>query len=103
MSSALINKNGNVAKDAQDAPKIEFPCDNYLIKVVALESDNTHLEVFECVRKHAPSFDESSISKNVSSKGRFISFSFRITAESENHLASLHKDLMVIDAVKMVM
>ena len=99
----LINKQGVVAKDAPDAPKIEFPCANYLIKVVAMDADDTHIRVVECVLKHAPDFDESLISKNVSSKGRFVSFSFRINAESEDQLARLHKDLMVVEAVKMVM
>lgn len=99
----LINKQGVVAKDAPDAPKIEFPCANYLIKVVAMDGENTHIQVVECVRKHAPDLDESSINKNVSSKGRFVSFSFRITAESEDHLSRLHQDLMVVEAVKMVM
>lgn len=100
---ALINKQGVVDKDAPDAPKIEFPCANYLIKVVAMDSDDTHVQVIECVRKHAPDLDESSLNKNVSSKGRFVSFSFRINAESEDQLARLHKDLMVVEAVKMVM
>ncbi|SBS26126.1 hypothetical protein MAQ5080_00434 [Marinomonas aquimarina] len=99
----LINKQGVVAKDAPDAPKIEFPCANYLIKVVAMDADDIHIQVVECVLKHAPDFDESSINKNVSSKGRFVSFSFRINAESEDQLARLHKDLMVVEAVKMVM
>ncbi|MBM6550464.1 YbeD family protein [Marinomonas ostreistagni] len=100
---ALINKSGNVAKDAQDAPKIEFPCANYLIKVVALDSDHGHTEIFECVRLHAPEFDESSVRKNVSSKGRFVSYSLRIEAQSEAHLADLHKGLMAVEVVKMVM
>lgn len=100
---ALINQNGVVAKDAPDAPKIEFPCDNYMIKVVALDSDDTHLNVFECVRLHAPELDDSATRKNVSSKGRFVSFTFRITAQSEDHLSRLHTDLMAVDVVKMVM
>lgn len=100
---ALINRNQVVAKDAPDAPKIEFPCPDYMIKVVALDHDSTFVEVFECVKKHAPSLDESKIKQNVSSKGRFVSFTFRIHAESEDQLSRLHKDLMVVNAVKMVM
>lgn len=99
----LINKNGDVAKDAQDAPKIEFPCANYLIKVVAVDSEDGHAEIFECVRHHAPEFDHGSVRKNVSSKGRFVSYSLRIDAQSEDHLARLHKGLMAVDVVKMVM
>ncbi len=99
---ALINKTGDIAQGAPDAPKIEFPCENYLIKVVAMDADDTQVNVVECVRKHAPDFDDKTISLNRSSKGRFVSFSFRINAQSEDQLAKLHGDLMAVEAVKMV-
>lgn len=99
---ALINKTGDITKDVQDAPKIEFPCENYLIKVVAMDADDTQMNVVECVRKHASDFDETTITLNRSSKGRFVSYSFRINAQSEDQLAKLHNDLMVVEAVKMV-
>ena len=100
---ALINKQGVVAADAPDAPKIEFPCDNYVIKVVAMDETDIQATVTERVRAHAPEFDESTIKKNVSSKGRFVSFSLRIRAQSETQLAGLHEDLMAVEAIKMVM
>lgn len=99
---ALINQTGDLTKDAPEAPKIEFPCENYLIKVVAMDADDTHELVCACVTQHAPEFDKTSLTLNRSSKGRFVSFSFRILAQSQDQLAQLHQGLMQISAVKMV-
>ncbi len=100
---ALITKNGDQAETAVDAPKIEFPCDNYVIKVVALDVDDIHAILSEKLKVHAPEIDANAVKVNRSSKGRFVSYSFRIVAQSEAQLAALHTDLMSIDAVKMVM
>lgn len=100
---ALITKNGDQTENAVDAPKIEFPCENYVIKVVSLDVDGIHTEITERLLVHAPEMDVAAESVNRSSKGRFISFSFRIVAQSEDQLSALHHDLMSIEAVKMVM
>ncbi|RDL43857.1 DUF493 domain-containing protein [Marinomonas piezotolerans] len=99
---ALISKTGDIAQGAQEAPKIEFPCANYLIKVVAMDANDVQASIMDCVRTHAADFDESTISAKHSSKGRFVSYSFRIHAQSERQLSELHVDLMAIPAVKMV-
>ena len=100
---ALITKNGDQAENAVDAPKIEFPCENYVIKVVSLDVDGIHTEITERLLVHAPEMNTAAENINRSSKGRFISFSFRIVAQSEGQLSALHSDLMSIEAVKMVM
>lgn len=100
---ALITKDGDQAANAVDAPKIEFPCEDYVVKVVALDVDGIHAEIVECMQVHAPDMPGEAHNINRSSKGRFISFSFRILAESENQLSQLHKDLMALEAVKMVL
>ncbi|WP_191600322.1 YbeD family protein [Marinomonas algicola] len=101
---ALVTKNGDLAENkSTDAPKIVFPCENYMIKVVALEDALIFSSVLEEIKKHAPLVDEKNVGSNQSSKGKFISFTFRILATSEAQLAALHKDLMSIPNVKMVM
>ncbi|MFT2111907.1 YbeD family protein [Marinomonas sp. 2405UD68-3] len=103
---ALITKNGDVAKDkdtSKDAPKIIFPCENYMVKVVALESEAILMTILDVFKKHAPEIDEKNIGINRSSKGKFISFTFRIVAVNEAQLAGLHKDLVAIADIKMVM
>lgn len=100
---ALITKDGDQAEKTVDAPKIEFPCDNYVIKIVALDEEGSYEVILAAMMKHAPEMDASQVATNRSSKGRFVSYSFRIVATSEQQLADLHKDLMSVPAVKMVM
>lgn len=100
---ALITKDGDQAENAVDAPKIEFPCENYVIKVVSLEVEGIHATLAECFKGHAPEMDTNAVKVNRSSKGRFVSYSFRMLAQNEEQLSALHSDLMAIDAVKMVM
>ena len=56
---ALITKNGDQAEKAIDAPKIEFPCENYVIKVVSLDVDGIHTEITERLLVHAPEMNTS--------------------------------------------
>lgn len=100
---ALITKDGDQAEKAVDAPKIEFPCDNYVIKVVSFDVEGIHTEITQRLLIHAPEMDTNAEGVNRSSKGRFVSYSFRIVARSEDQLSALHRDLMAIEAVKMVM
>ncbi|AEF54274.1 HP0495 family protein [Marinomonas posidonica] len=100
---ALITKEGDQVGKQPDAPKIEFPCENYVVKVVTMDAEGVHAEVVECFKTHAPEMDPKAVSMNRSSKGRFVSYSFRIIAQSEAQLSALHTDLMSVSAVKMVM
>ncbi|OUR85781.1 DUF493 domain-containing protein [Marinomonas sp. 42_23_T18] len=100
---ALIKTDGENAVDvSEEAVKIVFPCENYMVKVVALDAENILEEVTECVQKHAPEVTEDMVTSKRSSKARFISFTYRILATGEPQLAALHKDLMAHAAVKMV-
>ena len=100
---ALINGQGDLSNKTADAPKIEFPCDNYMVKIVAVESDDLFTSLKVCIEKHAPDVDHETATSKRSSKGRFISYTYRIRATGEEQLAALHKDLMSHSAVKMVM
>lgn len=99
---ALINGQGDISKQTTDAPKIEFPCEDYMVKIVAVESETLFASLSVCVEKHAPDVDHGKATSNRSSKGRFISYTYRIRATGEQQLAALHRDLMAHDAVKMV-
>ncbi|TBR45107.1 DUF493 domain-containing protein [Marinomonas agarivorans] len=100
---ALINKQGDLAKNKEDAPKIEFPCDDYMVKIVAVESQDLLQALSVCIERHVPDVDHGKATTNRSSKGRFISYTYRIRATGEQQLSALHKDLMSHTAVKMVL
>ena len=91
-----------MAKKAE-APKIEYPCPNYPVKVLGETAPDYHDFVVEIMRVHAPDLEMERIRVNESSNGRFTSITFYITATSPQQLENLHKDLIQHDRIKMVM
>lgn len=85
----------------QEPPKIEFPCD-YPIKVLGTSSEAFTSIVVEVFERHAPGFDQATITTRDSSKGTFTSLTITITATGEQQLEALHRDLMATGHVKMV-
>jgi putative lipoic acid-binding regulatory protein len=85
----------------QEPPKIEFPCD-YPIKVLGVSSEAFESIIFEVVERHAPGFDQQTITVNASSKGTFTSLTITITATGPDQLQALHQDLLATGHVKMV-
>lgn len=87
----------------QQPPKIEFPCENYPIKVLGDADHEMHSLVIEVMERHAPGFDQTRITINQSSKGRFQSVTVWITATGIEQLSAIHNDLRVSKKIKMVM
>jgi hypothetical protein len=88
---------------AKDAPKIEFPCQNYPIKVIGYNAEGFRDLVVEMMQKHAPDLDMAKVTEQSSRNGQFISIRFNITATGVSQLRSLHEDLMATGRVKMVL
>ncbi len=86
----------------QQPPKIEFPCPNYPIKVLGDAGAELHALVMEVMERHAPGFDQTRITINESSKGRFQSITVWITATGESQLHSIHMELRANRITKMV-
>lgn len=86
-----------------EAPKIEFPCPNYPVKVLGESAPDYQEFVVDIMRVHAPDFDLERIRINESSNGRFTSITFYITATSQQQLEALHQDFIQHDRIKMVM
>lgn len=87
----------------QAPPKIEFPCENYPIKVLGESGPELHSYVIEIMERHAPGFDQTRITINESSKGRFQSLTLWITATGVDQLSAIHNDLRLNRLIKMVM
>jgi uncharacterized protein len=88
---------------AGQPPKIEFPCENYPIKVLGESAPELHSYVIEIMERHAPGFDQTRITINESSKGRFKSLTVWITATGIDQLTAIHNDLRINRLIKMVM
>ncbi len=86
-----------------DAPKIEFPCPNYPIKVVGKGVDGYEQIVADIIRVHAPDLDLEIIKVKESSHGRFRSITVYITATGVQQLENIHRDLSSCEHVHMVM
>lgn len=87
----------------QEAPKIEFPCPDYPIKVIGKNAVDFRGFVIETVQKHAPDLELDKVKAADSSKGTFQSITLYITATGEAQLKALHEDLIASDRVKMVL
>jgi putative lipoic acid-binding regulatory protein len=86
-----------------EAPKIEFPCENYPIKVVGHNEGDFRGFVIETVQIHAPDLDINDITVAESRTGKYLSVRLTITATGEDQLKRLHQDLMNSGRVQTVL
>lgn len=84
-------------------PKIEFPCENYPIKVMGERSSGYRQQVLDVVALHAPGVDLAKVTERESSKGRFQSITIFITATGIPQLETLHKALTDMPATRLVL
>jgi uncharacterized protein len=87
----------------QEPPKIQFPCENYPIKVLGDSGTELHSYVIDIMERHSPGFDQTRITINESSKGKFQSVTVWITATGVDQLTAIHNDLRINRLIKMVM
>ncbi len=86
-----------------EPPKIEFPCENYPVKVMGDSGADFHRFAVEVMVRHAPDLDEARITVKDSRNGRFQSITFMITATGEPQLKALHQELIANSMTKMVL
>ena len=91
--------------DNQDvaAPKIDFPCERYPIKVIGDAGEGFSEVVIEVIQRHAPDFDETTVVTRDSRNGRFLSLQVLITATGVEQLQAIHVDLRATGRVHMVL
>lgn len=85
------------------APKIEFPCERYPIKVIGDAGDGFSDLVVEIIQRHAPDLDATTLVMRDSRNGRFLSVQVLITATSIDQLQNIHADLRATGRVHMVL
>lgn len=87
----------------QPAPKIEFPCERYPIKVIGDAGEGFADLVIEVIQRHAPDLDVETLVTRDSRNGRFLSVQVLITATGVDQLQNIHKDLRDTGRVHMVL
>lgn len=85
------------------APKIDFPCERYPIKVIGEAGEGFHEVVIAVIRRHAPDLDETTLVTRDSRNGRFLSVQVLITATGVEQLQAIHVDLRATGRVHMVL
>lgn len=87
----------------QDPPKITFPCDDYVIKVVGDVHEGFKPFVHSVLVRYDARLSESSFSVSTSRNGRFESLTVRMRIEHEDHLTELFEALKADERVRMVL
>jgi putative lipoic acid-binding regulatory protein len=86
-----------------EKPTIQFPCEDYHISVVADTHDGFVTILEEIVSRHCEGYQADQLRVIASKNGKYQSFRFSITAESEEQLKNLHQDLKATGRVHMVL
>ena len=70
---------------------MEFPC-SFPIKMMGYDSPEFHRTVREIVEKHAGPIDDDAIQSALSRKGRFVSVTITVIAQSKDQLDAIYHD-----------
>ncbi|HHJ4328260.1 TPA: DUF493 domain-containing protein [Klebsiella pneumoniae] len=89
--------------DDVQAPKIEFPCTDYPVKVIGEAGEGFTEMVLEVIGRHAEGLDPAGLQVRDSRNGRFLSVQVRITATGPEQLQAIHLELKASGRVHMVL
>jgi len=86
-----------------EAPKIEFPCANYPIKVMGENTVEYREVVLSIMHKHAAGFDMEKITVRDSRNGNYQSITVFIEATGTAQLQAIFEDLKNHPSTRMVL
>ena len=85
-----------------DTPLADYPCD-FPIKILGHTQAGFAQAMLEIVRRHAPDFDGSSMEMKSSKRGKYLSLTCVIRANSREQLDRLYRELCDHPMVVMVL
>ena len=80
----------------------KFPCD-FPIKAMGLATDDFDSLVVGIVRRHVDDLPEGAVAYRESRKGKYVSVTVTIRAESQNQLDRLYQELSAHERILMVL
>lgn len=86
-----------------EAPKIEFPCADYPIKVMGENTMAYREVVLSVMHKHAAGFDVEKVTVRDSRNGNYQSITVFIEATGKDQLLAIFEDLKKHPATRMVL
>ncbi len=84
-------------------PKIEFPCEDYPIKIMGDAGEDFRAHVTKVLLEHVADFDSEKTKIRPSSSGKFESITVRITATGEDQLSTIFEALKKHPSLRMVL
>lgn len=84
------------------APKIEFPCKDYPIKVIGDTIVDIKQKIIDIVKKHATINDER-VDERQSSNGKYTTIQLHIFATGQDQLYDINSELRATGFVHMVL
>ncbi|HSB49674.1 MAG TPA: DUF493 domain-containing protein [Burkholderiales bacterium] len=85
-----------------DAPIVEYPCD-FPIKILGHTRAGFAQSILEVVKRHAPEFDGAAMEMRSSRRGKYLSLTCVIRANSREQLDGLYRELCDHPMVVMVL
>ena len=88
-----------------DAPRITFPQSQYWIKVIGTCSEGVDLQhdVVDCVVRHIPQWDATTIQARLSAAGNYLALSLCCPIDSLEQLQQVTQELQAHPQVRMVL
>ncbi len=83
-----------------EASLMKFPC-SFPIKAMGIATDDFDILVVEIVRKHYPDVTEGAVKTKPSRKGKYISVTVTIEAQSKKQLDNIYLELTAHERVLM--
>jgi putative lipoic acid-binding regulatory protein len=81
---------------------MEFPC-SFPIKMMGRDTPAFRQLVRELVEKHTGPVDDKSVQHSLSRNGRFVSVTITVSAESQEQLDNIYRDVSAHDDVLMAL
>ena len=85
-----------------DESLLEFPC-TFPIKMMGRDTPPFRQAVRELVEKHTGPVDDTAIQNALSKNGRFVSVTITVSAESQQQLDDIYRDVSAHDDVLMAL
>jgi putative lipoic acid-binding regulatory protein len=79
-----------------------FPCD-FPIKMMGHQTDEFHITVRALVEKHTGPLDDTAFASALSRNGRFVSVTITISAQSQQQLDDIYREVSAHDDVLMAL
>lgn len=85
-----------------DETLLKFPCD-FPVKMMGRESVEFHATVRKLVEKHTGPLDDKAIESSLSRNSRFVSITITVTAQSQEQLDNIYREVTSHEDVLMAL